>query len=136
MLVYFLYSIVVPAHLDTPLAITGLIIYIVGFVLYSAAWIAVATSGGGKVISSGPFRFSRHPIYVSSAVLFIGAGLVSESFLFLGLSLLVGVTHMGNALAEEKICLEAFGDEYRKYIARTPRWLGFPGAKPNNTIDP
>ena len=129
MLVYFLYSIVVPVRLDTSFAITGLAIYIIGFLFYSAAWIAIATSGGGKVISTGPFRFSRHPVYVSSAVLFVGAGFVSKSFIFLGLSILVGITHMYNALAEERICLEIYGDEYRRYISSTPRWLGRPAPK-------
>jgi protein-S-isoprenylcysteine O-methyltransferase Ste14 len=126
MLVYFLYAFMIPIHLDTPIAVTGLIIYVIGFSFYSAAWITVSISGGGKVISNGPFRFSRHPIYVSSAVLFVGAGFVSKSYFFLGLSLVVGFMHMRNAMAEEKICLETFGDEYRKYIARTPRWVGRP----------
>jgi len=131
MLIYFLYAIVVPAHLDTSYAITGFIIYIIGFAVYSAAWITIATSKGGKIFSNGPFRFSRHPVYISSAVLFIGAGFVSKSYFFLGLSLLVGISHMRNALAEEKICLETFGDEYRRYMANTPRWFGRPAPKPN-----
>jgi len=130
MLIYFLYAFAIPIHLDTPIAITGLAIYTVGFVFYSAAWITVAISGGGEVVSNGPFRFSRHPIYMSSAILFVGAGFVSGSYLFLGLSLLVGFTHMQNAVAEERICLEVYGKEYRKYMAATPRWLGRPRPKP------
>jgi len=129
MLIYFLYSIVVPVRLDTSFAITGLVVYIIGFLFYSAAWITIATSGGGRVISKGPFQFSRHPVYVSSAVLFIGAGVISKSYIFLGLSILVGITHMYNALAEERICLEIYGDEYRRYISSTPRWLGRPAPK-------
>jgi protein-S-isoprenylcysteine O-methyltransferase Ste14 len=133
MLVYFLYAIFIPIRLDTPIAITGLIVYIVGFAFYSAAWITVCISGGGKVVSNGPFRFSRHPIYVFSAVLFLGAGFVSKSYLYLVLSLVVGLTHMRNAIAEEQICLKAYGDEYRRYMVGTPRWLGRPAPKPNDT---
>jgi protein-S-isoprenylcysteine O-methyltransferase Ste14 len=133
MLVYFLYAIVIPIHLDTPIAITGLIVYVIGFVFYSAAWITVSISGGGKVVSNGPFRFSRHPIYLSSAFLFVGAGFISKSYLYLVLSLVVGFTHMRNAIAEEQICLEAYGDEYRGYMAGTPRWLGRSAPKPNDT---
>lgn len=130
MLGYFLYAFAIPIQLDTPITVIGLAIYAAGFVLYSAAWITVAISGGGAVLSNGPFRFSRHPIYVSSAILFVGAGFVSRSYLFLGLSLLVGFTHMQNAVAEERICLEVYGKEYRNFMAGTPRWLGRPRPKP------
>jgi protein-S-isoprenylcysteine O-methyltransferase Ste14 len=131
MLIYFLYSTVVPINLDTAIGITGLVIYIVGFAFYSVAWMTIAQAKKGEVFSSGPFRFSRHPVYVSSAIQFIGAGIISQSWLFLGLSLLVGVSHMRNAIVEEQICLEIFGDEYRQYMVSTPRWLGWPARKPS-----
>ena len=129
MLIYFLYAIMVPIHLDISTAIIGLMIYIIGFLFYSTAWLTIATSRGGKIFSTGPFRFSRHPVYVSSAIMFFGAGLVSKSCFFLGFSLLVGISHMHNALVEERICLETFGEEYRQYMENTPRWLGRPAAK-------
>jgi protein-S-isoprenylcysteine O-methyltransferase Ste14 len=125
MLIYFLYSVVIPISLDTAVAIIGFVIYIVGFAFYSAAWITIARSKKGAVFSNGPFRFSRHPVYLSSAILFIGAGFISQSWFYLGLSLLVGISHMVNAMVEEQICLETFGDEYRQYMLNTPRWLGW-----------
>ena len=133
MLFYFLYAIVLPVRLDSTWAIAGLIVYGIGFAFYSAAWITIATSEGGRVFCDGPFRLSRHPVYLSSAVMFIGAGFASGSWFFLGLSLLVGLSHMRNALAEEQVCLETFGDEYRRYMANTPRWFGFPAPKPNRS---
>ena len=126
MLLYFLYAIAIPIHINTAFAIIGLIIYITGFAFFSATWITIVVSGGGKVFSKGPFRFSRHPVYLSSAVLFVGAGFISNSYFYLGLSILVAINHMSNALAEEKNCLETFGDKYRHYMAITPRWLGRP----------
>jgi protein-S-isoprenylcysteine O-methyltransferase Ste14 len=124
MLIYFLYSIAIPIRFDTLLAVSGFVIYFIGFGFYSASWITIAKSEKGKVFTRGPFRFSRHPVYISSAVLFMGAGFISQSWFFLGLSILVGISHMYNALAEEKICLETFGEEYRQYMVRTPRWIG------------
>lgn len=125
MLIYFLYSIVVPIFLDTAIVIIGFAIYLIGFAFYSAAWITIARSKKGAVFSNGPFRFSRHPVYLSSAILFIGAGFISQSWFYLGLSLLVGISHMFNAVVEEQICLETFGDEYRRYMLNTARWLGW-----------
>ena len=129
MLVYFLYAIVVPIRLDPSTATIGLFIYTIGFVFYSTAWLTIATTRRGKIFVTGPFRFSRHPVYVSSAIMFFGAGLVSNSCFFLGFSLLVGLSHMNNALVEERICLETFGEEYRQYMENTPRWLGLPAPK-------
>ena len=125
MLIYFLYSFVVPVRLDTVPGIIGLTSYLFGFAVYTAGWITVAKSDSGEMFSSGPFRFSRHPIYFASAVQFFGAGLISQSWVYLGLSILVGISHMGNALVEEQTCLEAFGDEYRHYMRSTPRWFGW-----------
>ena len=133
MLVYFLYAILIPIHYDTSISLIGLIIYIIGFAYYSAAWITIAKSEKGELFTNGPYQYSRHPIYISSVILFIGAGLISQSWFFLGFSIVVGISHMHNALAEEQICLEVFGDDYRYYMARTPRWLGRPAQKSKNT---
>jgi protein-S-isoprenylcysteine O-methyltransferase Ste14 len=126
MLIYFLYAIVIPIHYDTSSSIIGLIIYFFGFALYSAAWITIAISEKGKVFTRGPYRFSRHPIYISSAVQFIGAGLISQSWFYLGISIVVAISHLHNAFAEEHICIETFEDEYKNYMAITPRWVGCP----------
>lgn len=129
MLIYFLYAIVIPIHLDLSTATIGLFIYTIGFVFYSSAWLTIATTREGKIFHTGPFRFSRHPVYVSSAIMFFGAGLISNSWVFLGFSLLVGISHLNNAWVEERICLETFGEEYRQYQENTPRWLGLPAPK-------
>jgi protein-S-isoprenylcysteine O-methyltransferase Ste14 len=126
MLFYFLYAIFVPIQYNSLPAIIGIAIYFAGFILYSAAWRTIATSERRKVFSQGVYQYSRHPVYVSSAVMFIGAGLISLTWLFLCLSVVVGISHMYNAFAEEKTCLEAFGDEYRNYMSKTPRWFGWP----------
>ena len=58
MLFYFLYAIALPIRLETAVAITGLAVYAVGFVFYSAAWITVAVCGGGKVVCRKALQFS------------------------------------------------------------------------------
>ena len=131
MLVYFLYSVVLPLRLDTVFALIGIVVYLFGYAFYLAAWITIAISGGAGVITGGPYRVSRHPVYLSSAFCFIGAGVVSGSIVFLGLSVLVGASHLRNAPAEEEICLEVYGNEYRRYAAATPRWFGLPAPAQN-----
>ena len=133
MLIYFLYAIVIPIRCETPSAGIGIILYIVGFTIYSAAWWTVATSAHGSIFSKGPFRFSRHPIYLSTAIQFIGAGLISQSWFYLILSILVGLSHLYNAWAEERICVDVFGDEYKRYMNHTPRWFGWPVRQSNHS---
>ena len=130
MLGYFLYSIVVPIHLGTVFGVIGLTLYIIGYVIYTTSWITIAKSEKGKIYSNGPFRYSRHPIYFSSAVQFVGAGFISQSWVYLGFSIIVGISHMRNAFVEEQICSEVFGDEYKQYMDCTPRWFGWRLKKP------
>lgn len=50
----------------------------------------------------------------------------SASWLFLLLSIVLIITHFYNAVPEERECLEVYGNAYREYINRTPRWVGIP----------
>lgn len=103
--------------------------YLSGYLLYTAAWVNVAAAEKGTVFSSGLYRYSRHPMYISSALVFTGAGLLSGTWAFLLFSVIVSAMHLYNGYAEERICVEVFGDEYREYASRTPRWIGLPGGK-------
>jgi protein-S-isoprenylcysteine O-methyltransferase Ste14 len=126
MMFYFIYSVLIPVKLKSGAAVAGLIIYIAGFAVYASAWVVIASPGEGCLFKRGPFRYSRHPVYLSAAILFLGTGLMSNSIFFLGLSVVTALTHMHNAYGEEKNCIETFGDEYSTYMIQTPRWIGRP----------
>ncbi|MBI1980700.1 MAG: isoprenylcysteine carboxylmethyltransferase family protein [Methylocystis sp.] len=76
------------------------------------------------LVTEGPFRFSRNPIYVSHVALIFGLGLFlgSPFTLLLTPVLAVGLTKLA-IKPEERRLLEKFGDDYRSYVARTRRWL-------------
>lgn len=126
MLVFFLYSILVPVAIHTGWAAAGAAVFLLGYTSYVGTWISIATAPRDKVFTGGLYRYSRHPIYVSSAVVFVGTGLASASVVYLALAVLVGISHLSHAYTEERICLSVFGDDYRDYAARTPRWFGLP----------
>jgi len=63
-------------------------------------------------------------MYVSLLFIFIGASITSASWLFLVLSIMLIITHFYNAIPEERECLEVYGNAYREYMNRTPRWIG------------
>ena len=89
MLFYFIYSFFVPFSSNSSLFIAGAVVYLFGFSFYIAAWVIISKTGPNKLFTTGPFRFSRHPVYVSSFVMFLGAGIISSSLLFLIISILV-----------------------------------------------
>lgn len=124
MLAYFIYSIFIPIQTNKISGKTGLILYVSGFISYSAAWIVINKAPAGSIFKTGPFAYSRHPVYLSSAVMFLGTGLISNSCFFLVLSIVTGITHLHNAYGEEKRCIEVFGEEYMEYSEKTPRWIG------------
>lgn len=77
------------------------------------------------LVTSGAYRFSRNPMYSGLAVTYLGGVLISGSWwplLTWPLGLLaVRVLVIG---PEERYLEARFGDAYRHYRSRTPRWIG------------
>jgi len=76
------------------------------------------------VVTSGIYRRSRNPIYLSMTLLYVGLALVLGRLGPLVL-LLPGllVLHFGVILREERYLDRKFGTPYRDYRARVRRWL-------------
>ena len=126
MLSVFIYSIFLPLQLEMIWFFIGLPIYLLGLILQTIAWVNVATSLADKPVTKGLYRYSRHPMYATLPLIFIGTGIASASWLFLLLSIILIITHFYNAIPEEHECLEVYGNAYREYMNRTPRWIGIP----------
>jgi protein-S-isoprenylcysteine O-methyltransferase Ste14 len=83
----------------------------------------VVTRREHTLVSTGPYRWVRHPFYDSAALFLLGASLVAANwFLFaagvMALALLVVRTRR-----EEEQLIARFGDAYRAYMNRTGRFL-------------
>lgn len=79
-------------------------------------WAAGHLEKSREVTTSGPYRWSRHPLYLGSAVLAAGVVLASRS---LGLAVLTGVylaaTFWAAIRSEEAYLAHAFRPEYEAY---------------------
>ena len=76
------------------------------------------------IITSGPYKFSRNPIYVTMATLCLGVAVWVNSIWLLGtLVLSIGVITIGVIFREERYLEQKFGDTYMDYKAGTRRWL-------------
>ena len=79
------------------------------------------------LMSGGPYAFSRHPMYIGELALWLGSAVLYGSpAVLVGFVVLFAV--MQRLAVREEMALEAkFGDAYRRYKARVPRWIGLPG---------
>jgi protein-S-isoprenylcysteine O-methyltransferase Ste14 len=76
------------------------------------------------IVTGGPFRFSRNPIYLSMILLQIGVGAWTESLWFFILAALsVALLRWGVISREERYLVQKFGDEYLSYMSRVRRWI-------------
>lgn len=76
------------------------------------------------VIESGFYRYSRNPIYVAMAIVYLGLAVIfalAWSFLFLPVCLLF--IHFFQILPEEKYLESKFGSSYTAYRSRVRRWI-------------
>lgn len=83
-----------------------------------------------KLVTGGPFRYSRHPLYLGMAGLLL-ATVLGLSSLF-GAVLALVLFSLGTAIrvgAEEKLLREAFGAEFEDYRHRVPCFIPRPGKK-------
>ena len=76
-----------------------------------------------KLVKSGIYSRIRHPIYLSFNLFCIGFNMILLDWLLLVLYIIGGIGLYFQAIDEEKILLEYFGDEYREYMQNTGRFF-------------
>jgi protein-S-isoprenylcysteine O-methyltransferase Ste14 len=76
------------------------------------------------IVSSGPYRFSRNPIYLAFSLLQLGVALLINSLtLVITLGLAVAVMALVVIPREERYLAQRFPSEYSTYKGSTRRWL-------------
>ncbi len=116
-----------PVPLPLPLGIAMIVVLAVtaAIEIYVLAWLGrsfAIMAEARKLVTGGPYRFVRHPLYVAETV---GMAAVMVQFFgvpALALSLAYAAAQVGRALCEEKILADTF-PEYGAYAARTARFI-------------
>jgi protein-S-isoprenylcysteine O-methyltransferase Ste14 len=76
------------------------------------------------LVATGPYRFTRNPIYIGFVLAYFGfAIMLTSMWVLLLLIPVLAILQRGVVLREEVYLERQFGDAYRKYKARVPRWL-------------
>jgi len=115
-----------------PRAWIGLVLFLAG--IFLAAWSVrtfrkahtniLTSQPASAIVTTGPYGFSRNPIYMGMFLGLIGFAIAFNTLWFLAvLVAMVFVIRFG-VIAREEIYLESkFGARYLDYKARVRRWL-------------
>lgn len=95
----------------------------------------LAPERASRLVSDGPFRVTRNPMYVAMVGILVATAIARRSSLGLlpaaGFVLLINKAQIE---AEERAMAANFGPEWERYVAATPRWLSlrsFAGRMPS-----
>jgi len=88
-------------------------------------WCSFFISGrkDGELVTEGPYSISRNPLYVFSCIGLVGVGLSTETLTYPLLFLVIfGLYYPGIMAREERRLEELFGESFRQYRQRVPRF--------------
>ena len=78
------------------------------------------------LLTHGPFRISRNPIYLGNTLFLLGLGFAFDNFWFIPAAIGGAVAVHFLAIAREETHLDAkFGDDWKDYAQKVPRWIAW-----------
>ncbi len=104
---------------------TTVMLFGLGITLYGLVWLGRSfgvVPAGRNLVTSGPYRWVRHPLYAGEFVTFFGAVLVGLSPFTVTLLVAWISVQVYRALQEEKLLTQVF-PEYGAYMAKTARFV-------------
>ncbi len=112
------------AVIDLLFEVSGL--FLLAICTFGRLWALMYISGNKRreLITEGPYSMTRNPLYVFSLIGGIGIGLASENLLILALIIIFYLLYYPfTILAEEEKLAKKFGQVYKEYKKRTPRFF-------------
>jgi len=124
--VVLIYSLFLPLKIGTVWLYAGLSIFTVALVITITSLFNITSAPADKPVTRGVYKFSRHPMYFSGFLMIISVGISCASWVVLLLAVIWIVFWRIAVPAEERFLIDMYGDSYREYMDRTPRWIGIP----------
>ena len=107
------------------LLVTGLYIMFWGVATFRKAMTAIfPNQPANELVTDGPYRFTRNPMYTGLTIAFIGGAFIMDSaWPLIVLPVVVGLMYLLVIRREEAYLADAFGEQYSAYRRRVRRWL-------------
>lgn len=101
----------------------GLICYILGLCLCVITMVYFSSPDSTGLNINGIYKFSRNPMYIAYFICFVGMAFLTQSLILLGLILVFQISAHWIILAEERWCVERFGESYKQYMKNVRRYI-------------
>jgi protein-S-isoprenylcysteine O-methyltransferase Ste14 len=75
------------------------------------------------VVTTGAFRYVRHPLYLGSILFYLGLAVSTASLFSLVMVIVIFIFYNHIASYEEKLLEDRFPNEYRNYKIKTGKWM-------------
>lgn len=110
------------------LAVAGTLLAVAGQAAMGASWrVGVRDDAVGELVTEGPFRVSRNPVFAGQVLLLAGVALAVPSLPGVLAALVFAGAAAAQVRAEERALEVRHGPSYQAYRARVPRWIGLAG---------
>jgi len=123
--VYFVLIIFTPLKIGSNVFILGTFLFVFGLAGFVIALFNFKNAPLDRLVTGGLYRISRHPQQLMFFISFLGICIAIGSWLALFIQIISSVFLHFRILAEEKACLERYGDSYRDYMKCVPRYFLF-----------
>ena len=134
-LLSYAYSIFLPLKFNTVWFVIGLLLYLPAIFFLFLGLLNFANTPTDELVTKGAYGFSRNPSYISDFLITISIGIACLSWIFLLVAFMdFLLLRYYVASVEEPFLLEKYGNAYRGYTNRTPRWIGVPRSEKKNKI--
>lgn len=124
-LIWFVTMSLTPLKLGDVVFVIGVSIYSLGLIGFLAALVTFRNTPVNQPVTRGLYKISRHPQQMAVSVSFLGISIAIGSWTALIVTILGILGAHRKILAEESACLEQYGESYRDYMERIPRYFLF-----------
>ena len=98
--------------------------FAISFYLFKSGHVVVSgDQRATELVSTGAFRYVRHPLYLGSILIYFGMTVSTASLFCLTLLVLIALFYNYIAGYEEKLLEEKWGSDYIAYKKKTSKWI-------------
>jgi len=114
-----------PLKVGQPVFVVGSFLIVLSLIGLAKAMCDFRNTPLDEAVTRGIYHLSRHPQIVTSSLVILGTCIAVGSWLAAAVWAVARVMEHFGILAEEEVCLRQYGESYRTYMKRIPRYFLF-----------